>query len=134
MHYVFVYGTLRKNEINAHYLQDSTCIAAEAWTYGKLFDTNEYYPAMVPSIDEKVHGEVYEVSDTVLKALDELEEYTGNPEEDLYDRITQSVYLENRNITAYVYVAQSEEMLQRPIISGDWVRYNKLLSGNKQGG
>ncbi|MDM5188659.1 gamma-glutamylcyclotransferase family protein [Bacillus sp. DX4.1] len=125
MHYVFVYGTLRKNETNAHYLQDSTCIAAEAWTYGKLFDTNDYYPAMILSRDEKVYGEVYEVSDIILKVLDELEEYTGNPEEDLYDRITQSVYLENRSIMAYVYVAQGEGMLQHHIISGDWVSYRK---------
>lgn len=40
MHYVFVYGTLRKEQSNARYMQDAICIADEAWTPGKLFDTH----------------------------------------------------------------------------------------------
>ncbi|MGE1038564.1 gamma-glutamylcyclotransferase family protein, partial [Bacillus cereus] len=93
MHHVFVYGTLRKEQSNAHFMQDAICIADEAWTYGKLFDTNEGYPAMTYSNEEKVYGEVYEVNDDVLQKLDKLEEYTGNAESDLYDRITETIYL-----------------------------------------
>ncbi|MCX2824816.1 branched-chain alpha-keto acid dehydrogenase [Bacillus pseudomycoides] len=123
MQYVFVYGTLRKQQANAHYLHEATCIAEEAWTHGKLFDTNQGYPAMILSSDNKVYGEVYEVSDEILKKLDELEEYTGNPEKDLYDRITQTIYFEDRSIGAYVYIAQNDGMLQRLIITGDWASY-----------
>ncbi|MEH7456601.1 gamma-glutamylcyclotransferase family protein [Bacillus sp. JJ1127] len=123
MHYVFVYGTLRKQQANAHYLYGATCIADEAWTHGKLFDTNEGYPAMICTKEEKVYGEIYAVSDRVLQKLDDLEEYTGNAETDLYERITQTVYFANREINAYVYIAQDKEMLQRPIISGNWVEY-----------
>ncbi|MEH7456599.1 gamma-glutamylcyclotransferase family protein, partial [Bacillus sp. JJ1127] len=115
--------TLRKQQTNAHYLYGTTCIALEAWTYGKLFDTNEGYPAMILSSDNKVYGEVYEVSDEILKKLDELEEYTGNPEKDLYDRITQTIYFGDRNISAYVYIAQNDGMLQRLIITGDGTSY-----------
>lgn len=123
MHYVFVYGTLRKQQANAHYLYGATCIADQAWTHGKLFDTNEGYPAMICTKEDKVYGEVYEVDDDMLKQLDQLEEYTGNPEKDLYDRITQIIYLGDRNISAYVYVAQNDGMLQRLIITGDWTSY-----------
>ncbi|HDR7800435.1 gamma-glutamylcyclotransferase [Bacillus tropicus] len=125
MHYVFVYGTLRKEQTNAHYMQGAICIADEAWTYGKLFDTNEGYPAMTYSSEEEVYGEVYEVNDEILRKLDELEEYTGNAETDLYDRIKQTVYAADREIEAYVYIAQDKKMILKVIDSGDWVEYQK---------
>ncbi|GAB6460331.1 gamma-glutamylcyclotransferase family protein [Bacillus cereus group sp. MYBK71-2] len=126
MHYVFVYGTLRKEQTNAHYMQGAICIADKAWTYGKLFDTNEGYPAMTYSSEEKVYGEVYEVNDEILHKLDDLEEYTGNAETDLYDRITQTVYATDREIEAYVYIAQDKKMILKVIDSGDWVKYQKV--------
>ncbi|MBE5106720.1 gamma-glutamylcyclotransferase [Bacillus thuringiensis] len=125
MHHVFVYGTLRKEQTNAYYMQSAKCIADEAWTYGKLFDTNEGYPAMICSNEEKVYGEVYEVNDEILHKLDELEEYTGNAETDLYDRITQTVYTTDNEIQAYVYIAQDKKMLKKDIDSGDWLVYRK---------
>ncbi|PFQ44409.1 branched-chain alpha-keto acid dehydrogenase [Bacillus cereus] len=126
MYHVFVYGTLRIGHTNAHYMQGAICIADRAWTYGKLFDTNEGYPAMICSYEEKVYGEVYKVNDEVLHKLDELEEYTGNAETDLYDRITQTVYVGNREIHAYVYIAQDKKMLKKVIDSGDWLIYQKI--------
>ncbi|WP_002147351.1 gamma-glutamylcyclotransferase family protein [Bacillus cereus] len=125
MYHVFVYGTLRKEQTNAHYMRGAACIADGAWTYGKLFDTNEGYPAMICSNEEKVYGEVYEVNSDVLQKLDELEEYTGNAGSDLYDRITQTIYFGDIETHAYVYVAQDREMLKKVIISGDWVEYQK---------
>ena len=98
MYHVFVYGTLRRGQTNAHYMLGATCIADRAWTYGKLFDTNEGYPAMTYSIEEQVYGEIYVVNDEILCKLDELEEYTGNAETDLYDRITQTVYVADRKL------------------------------------
>ena len=125
MHHVFVYGTLRKEQTNAHFMQGAICIADRAWTYGKLFDTNEGYPAMTYSNEEKVYGEVYEVNDDILRKLDELEEYTGNAETDIYNRITQKVYAADREIEAYVYIAQDKKMILKVIDSGDWVEYQK---------
>ncbi|MDA2137850.1 gamma-glutamylcyclotransferase [Bacillus cereus group sp. Bc256] len=83
------------------------------------------YPAMICSNKDKLYGEVYEVNDAVLQKLDELEEYTGNAESDLYDRITETIYFSDREIRAFVYVAQDKEMLKKVIISGDWVEYQK---------
>ncbi|MEM5642867.1 gamma-glutamylcyclotransferase [Bacillus toyonensis] len=126
MYHVFVYGTLRRGQTNAHYMQGATCIADGTWTYGELFDTNEGYPAMICSNEVKVYGEVYEVNDDVLHKLDELEEYTGNAETDLYDRITQTVYVADTEIHAYVYIAQDKKMLKKVIDSGDWLLYQKV--------
>ncbi|MEM5639635.1 gamma-glutamylcyclotransferase family protein [Bacillus zanthoxyli] len=126
MYHVFVYGTLRRGQTNAHYMQGATCIADGAWTYGELFDTNEGYPAMICANEVKVYGEVYEVNDDVLHKLDELEEYTGNAETDLYDRITQTVYVADTEIHAYVYIAQDKKMLKKVIDSGDWLLYQKV--------
>ncbi|EJS68834.1 gamma-glutamylcyclotransferase [Bacillus cereus] len=123
MHYVFVYGTLRKAQTNAHYMQGAICIADDAWTFGKLFDTCEGYPAMICSNEEKVYGEVYTVDDVILQKLDELEEYTGNAELDLYNRISQTVYIDGKEIDAYVYIAQNKKMLKKVIDSGDWLVY-----------
>ena len=53
---------------------------------------------MTYSIEEQVYGEVYVVNDEILCKLDELEEYTGNAETDLYDRITQTVYVADREL------------------------------------
>ncbi|KOS27358.1 branched-chain alpha-keto acid dehydrogenase [Bacillus anthracis] len=125
MHHIFVYGTLRKEQSNAHFMQGAICIADEAWTYGKLFDTNEGYSAMTYSNEEKVYGEVYEVNDDILHKLDELEEYTGNAETDLYERITQIVFDGDREIEAYVYIAHDKNMLKKVIISGDWLKYQQ---------
>ncbi|HDR7795619.1 TPA: gamma-glutamylcyclotransferase [Bacillus luti] len=128
MYYVFVYGTLRKEQTNAHYMEGALCITDTAWTSGKLFDTNEGYPAMICSNEGKVYGEVYEVNDDVLHKLDELEEYTGNAETDLYDRIKQTVYTADNEIQAYVYIAQDKKMLKVFIDSGDWLVYQKAQS------
>ncbi|CAM4379284.1 branched-chain alpha-keto acid dehydrogenase [Bacillus manliponensis] len=127
MHYVFVYGTLREEETNAHFLKGATYIEKDAWIYGLLFDTNEGYPAMILPSDQKVFGEVYEVDDVMLQALDELEEYTGNPKEDLYDRSIQTIYIGDKTLQAYVYTAQQQDILKIPIVSGDWVLYRKSL-------
>ncbi|MEI4615311.1 gamma-glutamylcyclotransferase family protein [Bacillus cereus] len=126
MYHVFVYGTLRRGQTNAHYMLGATCIADRAWTYGKLFDTNEGYPAMTYSIEEQVYGEVYVVNNEILCKLDELEEYRGNAETDLYDRITQTVYVADGEIEAYVYIAQDKKMLKKVIDSGDWLMYQKI--------
>lgn len=81
---------------------------------------------MTYSIEEQVYGEVYVVNDEILCKLDELEEYRGNAETDLYDRITQTVYVADGEIEAYVYIAQDKKMLKKVIDSGDWLMYQKI--------
>jgi gamma-glutamylcyclotransferase (GGCT)/AIG2-like uncharacterized protein YtfP len=56
-HYVFVYGTLRKNEGNHHLLRDAVCIARQCWTEGQLYDSHSGFPYLVQSTGAKVYGE-----------------------------------------------------------------------------
>lgn len=71
---LFVYGTLRKYENNHHLLKGSRCLAEQSWAYGELYDSGLGYPAMKPSIDSKVYGEIFEVSKSQLQEIDFLED------------------------------------------------------------
>ena len=98
MKYVFVYGTLLKDERNHYLLENSEYV-------GKGHINNYYmfnvltYPG-IHSGNGKVLGEVYKVDNKTEKLLDQLEEVGY-----LYDKVLEKVYLENNiELNAYVYV------------------------------
>lgn len=122
---VFVYGTLRKNEKNYFLLQNSKCLAEQAWTYGELFDTGCGYPTMKMTSQSKVYGEIYEIDDLVLKELDQLEDYEAGREDNLYERIEIEVFTDLDNYRAFVYIEKQKHVL-KPIPEGDWKLYNLL--------
>jgi gamma-glutamylcyclotransferase (GGCT)/AIG2-like uncharacterized protein YtfP len=123
--HVFVYGTLRKNERNHHLLKEATLITRQAWTKGRLFDTGHGYPALKESINDRVYGELYLVSEEQLLRLDELEGYRPNDRNNLYNRKKQVVFHDTGKIEAYLYfIAEHQsEMLKFRIESGDWKLY-----------
>lgn len=123
--YVFVYGTLRKNESNHYLLKEATLIARKAWTSGRLFDTGLGYPALKESMNDRVYGELYLVSDEQLHRLDELEDYRPNDRNNLYIRKKQVVFYDTGKIEAYLYfIAEHQEsLLKNHIESGDWKLY-----------
>ncbi|KKI90423.1 hypothetical protein WQ54_20935 [Bacillus sp. SA1-12] len=130
---VFVYGTLREHESNHYFLKEASFLARQCWTYGVLYETGLGYPAMIPSKDKKVYGELYEVNAKQLKEIDLFEGYFGDGRKNLYNRITQPVYTEKECVEAFVYVlpASDKEELQG-IESGDWkchqfLKHEKLL-------
>ncbi|RXI97743.1 gamma-glutamylcyclotransferase [Anaerobacillus alkaliphilus] len=120
-HRVFVYGTLRQHEVNHSLLKQAMCLARQAWTNGILYDTTYGYPAMVTDKEERVYGEVYEISEDQLRRLDELEGYTGNPKEDLYDRVIQTIHTDHGRFDAYVYIFDDTKAAHLNRIDfGDW--------------
>lgn len=121
-HTVFVYGTLRKNEKNDHLLEQAERMAEQAWTYGKLYDTGHDYPAVVEDDEGCVYGNLYEVNGEQLKQLDVLEGYHGFADENnLFNRIVQTVHTDQEATEAYVYVtAESQFDTWHWISSGDW--------------
>ncbi|MEH7085970.1 gamma-glutamylcyclotransferase family protein [Neobacillus drentensis] len=123
--YVFVYGTLRKNESNHYLMKGATLIAGQAWANGRLFDTGVGYPALKESMCDKVYGELYLVSEEQLLRLDELEGYRPNRSNNLYNRKNQVVFYENDKIEAYLYFIAEHHgsMLKNHIESGDWKVY-----------
>jgi gamma-glutamylcyclotransferase (GGCT)/AIG2-like uncharacterized protein YtfP len=131
MHYVFVYGTLRRHDRNFYLLNDAELVAEQAWTNGKLYDTGFGYPALQDSRTGLVYGELYLVSEEQLRRLDELEGYSVNSRDNLYNRKKQVIFNDTGNIEAYIYTIaeHNQQMLKTPINSGDWKEY-QLLNHN----
>ncbi|MED3623948.1 gamma-glutamylcyclotransferase [Neobacillus thermocopriae] len=124
-HYVFVYGTLRRHDKYHDLLKDSVLISEQAWTKGRLYDTEDGYPALMESTEGTVYGELYLVTDEQLSRLDRLEEYEENRDNNLYDRKKKLIYHDRGETEAYTYfiTKQNEFMLKIAIPSGDWRIY-----------
>jgi gamma-glutamylaminecyclotransferase len=110
---VFVYGTLLTGERNHHLLEGARRVA-EARTQ-PAFTLHDFgpFPGLVAGGDHAVLGEVYEVDEPTLAALDRLE---GHPS--FYQRT--SICLEDgRSVQAYVL--RPDQVSHLPIIpSGSW--------------
>lgn len=129
-HYVFVYGTLRTGQRNwAWALKDKAKFLGSAVTKGRLYHLGGY-PGFRFSQDMDefdVYGEVFEIDDTTLAALDRLE----NTAHGFYNREQVLVtYLNDKveddaptKVYIYVYGIQPNE--SNLIRSGYWLYPNK---------
>lgn len=133
MHNLFVYGTLRKGEINHGLMGASRCLSSPAWVTGVLVDTGFGYPAMRPG-DGLVCGEIYAVDDETLARIDELEDYFGPGDpRNLYDRVSVTARTEDGEREVLVYVSDRFDAVA-PIPSGDWVRHRRRTDGGESSG
>lgn len=128
--FVFVYGTLRKNERNHFILDGAKCIASRAWTNGKLYDTYLGYPVLQENEEGVVYGEIYEVTIAHLEKLDDLEGYYGENTNNYYERKTQVIHTDTSKYEARLYFKPNVEssMFKEYIEVGDWRVYQQ----NKQ--
>jgi len=84
---VFVYGTLLTGESNHHIAAPHTKAVIPGTVRGRLYDIGTY-PALVLSGDgADVPGEWISVSEEGLQAMDELEEYYGPGQMNVYERV-----------------------------------------------
>jgi gamma-glutamylaminecyclotransferase len=106
---VFVYGTLLAGERN-HYHLERARLVAEARTPPAftLYDFGPY-PGMVACGDHAIVGEVYEVDEPMLAAMDQLE---GHPR--FYRRT--SIRLEDGS-TVEAYLLQPQQVSHLPVIA-----------------
>lgn len=126
-HLVFVYGTLRRHEINFYLMNGAVPVAGQAWTFGELYDTGNGYPAMRLSDTSRVYGELYRVDDEQLKRLDQLEDYEEGSPDNLYERIRRPVYTDRGEVEAWLYIANPAELFRLHIPSGDW-KVHRILT------
>lgn len=120
-YHVFVYGTLRCHESNHHLLKNAKCLCRQAWTNGILYDTGYGYPGLLASATKRVYGEVYKVNEEQLKQLDLLEGYEEGGKNNLYKRITQTIYTDSGQVEAFVYLyLQARDTMLEEIVFGDW--------------
>jgi gamma-glutamylaminecyclotransferase len=110
---VFVYGTLLSGERNHHLLARARLVGeARTGPRFSLYDLGSF-PGLVPNGGHAVAGEVYEVDEPTLAALDRLE---GHP--DFYRRA--SVVLDD-GTSVQAYLLTLEHVRAHPIIaSGSW--------------
>ncbi|MGH2316130.1 gamma-glutamylcyclotransferase family protein [Planococcus sp. SE5232] len=117
---LFAYGTLKQGGKYHCYLEEAELVEEQATAKGILYDTGMGYPAMVLSDSGQIEGEVYDIPDVLWPALDFLEEYSGNPETDMYDKVTVEVEAGNHSMETIVYIAKSEKLLKERIETGKW--------------
>ena len=117
---VFVYGTLLSGEPNHHLLHGQPLVG-EARTRARFnLVSLGGFPAMVHGGEVAVRGEVYDVDEETLAALDRLEGYPG-----FYDR--EPVELRGE-VTgeALAYLLAPERVAGSPEIQhGDWKAWRK---------
>lgn len=125
---VFVYGTLRRHEANHHLLKGAWCVAQQAWTKGILYDTGLGYPGLKVANEGMVYGELYEVDFKQLHNLDELEDYFGPGQNNLYNRDKQIVLTDQGEYEAFVYSIHPDQegLLKQAIPLGDWTIYHSF--------
>lgn len=104
---LFVYGTLRPNEENAHILEAIGGIFKKGFIYGTHytsgFGPDKQYPGVILSGSNKVHGYIF-YSDNLATSWPSLDEFEGEG----YYRVTVNVVLENgTEETAYIYTTNT---------------------------
>lgn len=132
---IFVYGSLRKGHYNYDaYLKDKSTFISYGYVKGDLYTIEGViYPALVEG-EGTVIGEIYEVSEEVLKAIDELENYVENDSTNEYNRVLYDIMDEHGNVfeTLPVYMFNmhregKQGVLERRIESGDYTKYRSEL-------
>lgn len=118
---LFVYGTLRRGEIRHKLIEHCKFLGYGTVKGFRLFDLGDYPGAVAGS--GKVHGELYEVDDKVIRWLDFVEGLRIR----LFRRIEVQVNDEAGNVvSAYLYEYISDFSHAQEIEDGDWVKYRKF--------
>jgi gamma-glutamylaminecyclotransferase len=110
---VFTYGTLLSGEPNHRYLAHARLVGEGRTQAAFALYNLRYYPGLVQAGAQAVAGEVYEVDEPTLAALDRLESHPN-----FYRRT--SIVLES-GLAVQAYLLTAEQVAGHPIIhSGAW--------------
>ncbi|MDQ1087643.1 gamma-glutamylcyclotransferase [Siphonobacter sp. SORGH_AS_1065] len=129
MHYLFVYGTLRRTADHAMHqvLKNQAEWVADGSVPGKLYLV-DWYPALISTTqhEERVQGEVYLLANPE-KTFFELDPYEGYyPDDEAhsdYLRQQETVQLsDGSSVTAWVYVYNLPIIGLSQITSGDFMK------------
>ena len=125
---VFVYGTLRKGMVNDYMMKDCLFIGY-GYLRGSLYMIeNADYPGYIEAGSDLILGEIYEVDESNIEALDYFEGYLGKGRDNLYDKVICPIYDSTKIIDylpVYVYHILNNPKLGVKIESGDFSSYIK---------
>lgn len=142
--HVFVYGTLSRGEQrDINLLKPTPRWVGRASVEGVLYDLGDY-PGLVLGIDQhpgqqKVRGEVYQITDELEHLLDEIEEVAPSQGGE-YGKRQLLIHLESARtsderglgcaVTCLVYEITLGRVADCPVISsGDWIGYRRQHKG-----
>lgn len=117
---IFVYGTLRKGGLAAHFLEKYPLVVPNTTLKGFSLYDGGWYPFAVPAPESfAIKGDVFEIPESILPQLDEYE----GPE---YKRITPD------NQELLIYVAKEDTRVKGLIKlkEGDWLKYWEKKNNN----
>jgi gamma-glutamylcyclotransferase (GGCT)/AIG2-like uncharacterized protein YtfP len=133
MQHVFVYGTLRAGEVNdINRAAERNGIAAPQWigaayVHGELFDFGSYPGLVLDPQGARIRGDVYEIDDTLVPVLDEIEDvYPGVEGLFRAHRLHVEVDVENTRgpVDCLIYPVSVTAVQNMPRIDGgDWVEH-----------
>ena len=126
-HLVFIYGSLRRGSERAMSVTfpDARFIA-EATVHGRLYDFGPYPGLILDGSTSTVTGEVYEVDDQLLEALDDFEESSN------YHRKPVEISFAAEKKMGWTYEPNAEFYpLVTPITSGNWIEYSRTKRVNR---
>lgn len=138
IHHIFVYGSLRSDaSTSMRRLLGDSKLLGPATTRGKLYIV-EGFPALEVDGDPEdiVIGELYQLpTEDGIGILEILDAYEGispeNPVTSLYRREVIRIKGYSGEVMAWSYVLNVEEENLEPIVSGDYVKWQRkgLTSG-----
>ena len=122
---VFVYGTLRKGEVNHHFLEDAEFCGFYDLEGYEMFNVGAF-PFAVPG-EGRIKGEVYECDPATLATLDLLEGYYDPYNRvNLFNRMEVPRFSTREGKPCLIYLwggdlSRSDKLIE----SGDWIDYAK---------
>ena len=117
-HPVFVYGSLLRGLGNhALLMRHQAAFLGEAFTEEATFSMVSLgaFPAICWGGCQRIKGEVYQVDDAGIAALDRLE---GTPS--FYKRERIAVVLDGERVMVWTYLLASGNSYRSPVPGGDW--------------
>ncbi|HCT3368713.1 TPA: gamma-glutamylcyclotransferase [Proteus mirabilis] len=108
---IIVYGSLRRNQGNHHWMTYAQLLGEYKLAGYKLYDLG-FYPAVVEG-DGEIECEVYRITPSILTELDELKKN----DQDYKRQLISTPYG-----SAWIYLYQKPVDGVREIKSGDWLK------------
>lgn len=118
-HRLFIYGALRRTALHAWRMEKGRFLG-EATVQGTLVAI-DWYPGLVLHGNGLVQGELWEIDDKLLAALDEFEGIGTDDRPGEYLRVTASVQCRGEVVEALVYEWQKGIENYRVVENGDWL-------------
>lgn len=117
--YLFVYGSLKRNFQN-HYIIEGEAKFINACKTENLMSLYRYknfnFPYLTKEPKEYIYGELYEISEELLKKLDRFEDY---PNMYIREKIKIMNYMNLNYVDAWAYIL-NENITEKDISLDNW--------------